>query len=225
MNMRRGYRWAAGAGALLAMLPAHAEWWDSSPQQRAGKWETSVGAYFTGSERAGGLNESSVDVDAGWGLNVSIGYHFTQHLALRFDGAWVRADYDALLDTEDNGLVEINHTLDMFNGQFNGVWNILEGPFTPYLQAGLGWTYLDSNVTDGPPTTGCWWDPWWGYICSNFYSTYSDTNFSWNVGAGLRYEFRRDMVLRGGWEHTSIDGGSGADPGFDAFRIELGWLF
>ena len=30
---------------------------------------------------------------------------------------------------------------------------------------------------------------------------------------------------RGGWERTHIDGGNGADPRFDAFRVELGWLF
>ena len=90
---------------------------------------------------------------------------------------------------------------------------------------GIGWTNIDSNVTDGPPVTGCWWDPWWGYICAPFYSTYNDTNFSWNVGAGLRFDFSRTMFVRGGYEMTTIDGNSSADPTFDAFRIELGWKF
>jgi opacity protein-like surface antigen len=208
----------------LTSLSAQAQWSNSS-SKRADKWETTIGAYFTGSESSDGLNESSLDIDSGFGLGFGIAYNFTQNLALRFDGSWSRADYDAALDTEDEGLVFINHTLSLFNGQFNGVWNVLDGNFTPYLQAGIGWTYVDSNVADGPPVTGCWWDPWWGYICNNFYSTYSETNFSWNVGAGLRYEFGNGMFARGGWEQTHIDGGSGADPSFDAFRIELGWLF
>lgn len=207
----------------LTSLSAQAQW-VSEPTQRAGKWETTFGLYLTGSESVGGTRESSVDIDSGWGAGFSVGYNFTQNLALRFDGAWSRADYDAVLDTEDNGLVEISHELSAFTGQFNGVWNILDGAFTPYLQAGIGWTYLDSNVRDGPPSTGCWWDPWWGYICSNFYSTYNETNFSWNVGAGLRYEFGRGMFVRGGWEQMTIDGGGGVDPGFDAFRFEFGWL-
>lgn len=208
----------------LVSLNAQAQWVSSSTP-RAGKWETTFGLYLTGSESSDGLNASSVDIDNGYGLALSAGYNFTQHLALRFDGAWFRADYDAVLDTEDEGLVEINHRLSAFNGQFNGVWNILDGAFTPYLQAGIGWTYIDSNVTDGPPSTGCWWDPWWGYICSGFYSTYNETNFSWSLGAGLRYEFGRGMFIRGGWEQTNIDGGQGTDPSFDAFRAELGWLF
>ncbi len=212
---------------LSLSIPAanSAEWWEPGSAKRAGKWETNIGLYISGSESEDGLNNSSIDVDTGYGFGFGIGYNFSDHLALRFDGSWVRPDYDAILDTEDEGLVEISHRLSMFNGQFNGVWNILDGPFTPYLQAGVGWTYIDSNVADGPPSTGCWWDPWWGYICAPFYSTYSDTNFSWNVGAGLRYELGRGMFVRGAWERTHIDGGSGVDPEFDAYRFELGWMF
>ena len=212
------------AALLLCSVSAQAQW-VSSKTQRAEKWETTIGFYGTGSESSDGSQGSSLDIDSGYGIGFSLGYNFTQHLALRFDGSWSRADYDAVLNTEDDGLVEINHELTAFNGQFNGVWNILEGNFTPYLQAGLGWTYIDSNVADGPPSTGCWWDPWWGYICAPFFSTYSDTNFSWNIGAGLRYEMGQGMFLRGGWEQTHIDGGSGADPTFDAIRLELGWFF
>lgn len=209
--------------ALVAMS-AQAQW-VSSATQRAQKWETTIGFYGTSSESSDGLNGSMLDVDSGYGIGFSIGYNMSQHLALRFDGSWSRADYDAVLDTEDSGLVEISHELSLFNGQFNAVYNFFEGSFTPYVQAGLGWSYIDSNVSDGAPTTGCWWDPWWGYICAPFYSTYSDTNFSWNVGAGLRYEIGRNMFVRGGWEQTHIDGGSGADPTFDAIRLELGWFF
>jgi opacity protein-like surface antigen len=130
-----------------------------------------------------------------------------------------------LLNTESEGLVDINHRLTAFTGQVNGVWNVFDAALTPYLQAGFGWTYIDSNVSDGSPVTGCWWDPWWGYICSNFYETYDETNFSWNAGAGLRYEFDSSMFIRGGWERLNIDGGDGVDPGFDAFRLEFGWMF
>jgi len=208
----------------LFCLTAQAQWY-SAPAEREGRWESTLGLYMTGPESASGINASSVDIDTGVGLGFSAAYNFTQNFALRFDGAWSRADYDAVLDTDAQGLVNINHRLSAFTGQVNGVWNVLDGAFTPYLQAGFGWTYLDSNVTDGPPATGCWWDPWWGYICSNFYSTYDETNFSWNAGAGLRYEFSRGMFVRGGWELINVDGGKGVDPSFDAFRLEVGWLF
>jgi len=213
---------------LLALfifpLAAHAQW-GNAYIDREGRWESTLGLYITAPENAGGINNSSVDIDTGFGLGFSAAYNFTQNLALRFDGAWSQADYDAVLDTESQGLVDINHQLSAFTGQVNGVWNLLDGAFTPYLQAGFGWTYIDSNVSDGPPATGCWWDPWWGYICSDFYSTYDETNFSWNVGAGLRYEFENRTFMRGGWERVNIEGGKGADPSFDGFRLEFGWMF
>lgn len=212
---------------LLAalLLPAVASAQMIGSSQRLGSWEGTVGIYTTASERTDGENQSSLDVDSGYGLAFSLGYNWTEHLALRFDASWSRPDYTAVFNTEEDGLVAIDHTMTLFTGHMNGVWNILEGPFTPYVQAGLGWTYVDSNVADGPPVTGCWWDPWWGYVCSNFFSTYSDSNFSWNVGVGLRFDFNRDMFIRGGYEMTTIDGNSSADPTFDAFRIELGWKF
>jgi len=214
---------AVVALALLS-LQTHAQW-ATDTVNRTGRWETTLGLYGTGEDGTTGPQKSSLDIFRGYGVGFSVGYNFTQNLAMRFDGTWSRADYDAVLNTEDEGIKIISHRLSNFTGQFNGVWNILDGPFTPYLQAGVGWTYLNSNVARGAPSTGCWWDPWWGYVCQNFYSTYRDTNFSFNVGAGLRYEFRRDMFVRGGWERVMIDGREGADPTLDNLRIEVGWLF
>jgi opacity protein-like surface antigen len=208
----------------LFSVAAHAQW-GNGYSDREGRWESTLGLYSTGPEDAAGTNGSSVDIDTGFGLGFSAAYNFTQHLAIRFDGAWSRADYDAVLNTESEGLVDINHRLTAFTGQVNGVWNVFDAALTPYLQAGFGWTYIDSNVSDGSPVTGCWWDPWWGYVCSNFYETYDETNFSWNAGVGLRYEFDSSMFIRGGWERLNIDGGDGVDPGFDAFRLEFGWMF
>jgi opacity protein-like surface antigen len=114
----------------------------------------------------------------------------------------------------------------VFNGAVNGTWNILKGNFTPYLQLGLGWTHVDSNVADGPPVTGCWWDPWWGYVCADFFSTYKDTRFSWNAGLGVRYDFQNRMFLKGSINRIFVDGAQdAADPEFDLWRVELGWRF
>jgi hypothetical protein len=48
------------------------------------------------------------------------------------------------------------------------------------------------NIHDGPADTGCWWDPWWGYMCASFYDTYSNTVTSVLHGVGIR----RDMSDR-----------------------------
>jgi hypothetical protein len=193
---------------------------------RAGKWEASLQLIGNLSESTGGEEGSSVDVDSDIGFGFSVGYNLSSRFAVNFDGSFIKPDYEAVLDTEDNGLVTINHNLSVFNGQLNGVWNIMEGPLTPYVQAGFGWTYIDSNVSNGPPTTGCWWDPWWGYICSNFYDSYDDTSFSYGGGVGVRYEFGYGSFVKGSYNRYIISAsGDGADPDFDIWKLEIGRMF
>lgn len=64
------------------------------------------------------------------------------------------AQHSLMLLTLDNGLMQINYRLTGLTGQFNDMCNMLDGAPTPYVQAGVDWTCLDSNVTDGPSSMG-----------------------------------------------------------------------
>jgi opacity protein-like surface antigen len=197
----------------------------ASESIRDGAWEATIQLVGTGSESSKGENGSSVDFDSAVGWGIGITYNFNRRLALGFDGAYVRPKYDAVIVSENEGPVTLSHKASVFTGALNGTWNLLESHFTPYLQLGVGWTHLDSNVADSPPVTGCWWDPLWGYICSNFYSTYKDTRFSWNAGLGLRYEFPNDMFVKASANRVFIDGdNNAADPDLDVWKLELGWM-
>ena len=52
----------------------------------------------------------------------------------------------AVYNTESDGLVEIDHNMTVFNGQLNGVWNIIDGPFTPYVEGGIGWIHTQGSM-------------------------------------------------------------------------------
>lgn len=215
--MRRP-RSARGPALLLLVLamPAFAD--------RAGRWELGLQGIASGSESVAGQNGSSVDLDADFGLGASLGYHFDERLSVRFGLSWLSPDYDAVFATEEEGLVEVSHEARIFTGQLDAVWHFLDGPFTPFVEGGIGWTYVDSNIADGDPVTGCWWDPWWGYICRSFYSTYADTQFSWGVGAGLRYDFSGGPYVRGSVRRTVLDSNTdGVEPELDAFVLEVGF--
>jgi opacity protein-like surface antigen len=193
---------------------------------RGGNWEGTLQVIGNRAKTINGENGSSLDVDSTVGFGFGFGYNFNSKFALNFDGSFIKPKYEAVFNTEDAGLVSLNHKMSIFNGQVNAVWNIMDGPFTPYLQAGIGWTRIDSNVADGPPTTGCWWDPWWGYTCRSFFSTYNETNFSYGFGAGLRYEFGGQVFVKGSVNRYEIDyGEDGADPRFDMWRLEIGRMF
>ena len=192
---------------------------------RGGNWESTIQVVGTSSESSSGENGSSLDIDSDVGIGFGLHYNFSDHLALGFDMFFAKPRYEATFNTEEDGLVSVRHDMSVYNGQLNGTWNMLDGPFTPYLQLGIGWTYLDSNVADGPPVNGCWWDPWWGYVCRSFYSTYSETDFSYGVGAGLRWEFTNSMFIKASYNRVEVNASGSADPTFDSAKLELGWMF
>ena len=156
-------------------------------QDRSNMWEFGVSLNDMSSVSLKGSNGSSIDIDGSTGFGLSLNYNFNNHFALGGEFTWNAPDYKALFIPTDPGQEpqRINYEMDMFGVNLKGVWNVIDGPITPYLELGLGWMDVDSNVVDQPPITGCWWDPWWGYICDTFYSTYGKTQESYNGAAGV----------------------------------------
>jgi opacity protein-like surface antigen len=201
-------------------------------QERGGKWQSTFNVFNQGSEDISSNSGTNLDFDDEWGWGFGFGYNFNNHLALGFDLNFVRPRYNATIVTDDDGDQEpdgttnISHKADMFTGQLNLTYNILNKAITPYIEGGLGWTYVDSNVADGPGGTVCWWDPWWGYICSSTYSTYDDTRFSYGGGVGMRWDINPGVFLTGSYNVLQLDTPSQADDGlFDSWRFQIGWMF
>lgn len=195
----------------------------------AGTWEWSVGAIYQDSKSMGSDAGSSLKVDSAVGLGFNVGYYMTDRFSLGFDFDFLRPDYKAIL--VDDSVVpaettEIRHEMSQFNGRFKAGFDLLDGPFRPFVEAGLGWSYLDSNVADGDPIVGCWWHPWWGYICEGFYRTYNDTVFTYGVGAGFKYRFVGDSFLKMSVNQWELDGiGAAGNESLTGARLEFGWKF
>jgi hypothetical protein len=141
----------------------------------------------------------------------------------------LRPDYTAVLVSDGVFPPEtsvIDHEFSQFNGRIKGVFNFSEGPLTPYVEGGFGWSYFDSNVADGPPQTGCWWHPYWGYICNNYYSTFTETSFSYGGAVGLRYQMPGGTFLKGSYNVWDLDSlGEASDSTISSFKVEFGWSF
>ena len=196
---------------------------------RAKSWEFSIGAIYQYGDSASGEEGSSLDVDDAWGLGFNLGYNFNDHFALSADFEFLRPDYLAVLvdENDPDNITTIDHELSQFNGRLKATFNLLEGPLVPYADLGFGWTYLDSNVADGPPIVGCWWHPWWGYICDGFYNTFSSTETSYGGALGLRYEMRGNSSLKLSYNLwvLDVDTDGRAEPELESIRLEWGWRF
>jgi opacity protein-like surface antigen len=193
---------------------------------RAGTWEAGFTVFDTSSERLEGSQGSGLSVRGETGFGFTGGYNFTDRFALHGEFSWWDPSYDATFIPEEGGAPEtISHTMDVTSLHAKGVYHFLTGDITPFVEFGIGWTDLDSNVIDGPPTTGCWWDPWWGYICRDFFSTYSETRTSYTTAVGMRWDMSPGMMVRASYGIYEIDTKRSEDAEMETIQVGFSWRF
>ncbi len=200
----------------------------AAQQSRDGKWEFGLNLNNFSGEFLSGANGSYIDTATTTAYGMSVGYNFSNRLALSGEIVWGTPNYRASLipDSGPGIPIEIDHEMDLFNYALKGTFNLLEGPITPFVEAGFGWTNMDSNVADSAPITGCWWDPFWGYVCDTFYSTYSKTQETYSAAAGIRWDMNNAMSLKGSYGMLEIQTDSATeDLGMEVWRLDVIWRF
>ncbi len=198
---------------------------DAREADRAQTWEFGIDVIAMSSENLSGTEGSALNVDSEIGWGFMAGYNFTNRFALAFDANWFRPDYSASRIIENTRAIDtIQAELDIVNFQLKGVFNVLDRALTPFVELGVGWTDVDSNIITGPPTTGCWWDPWWGYICDTFFTTYGDTRTSYMAAAGLRWDLPNGLSLKAAYARQEVDTSRATDDAsLDTWRVQLSW--
>ncbi len=76
------------------------------------------------------------------------------------------------------------------------------------------------------PSTGCYWDPWWGYVCYPYPPTYTATEFSYNAALGVCWDIRESFFLRAsiGKQWIDVDKAS-STPDITLGRLDIGFAF
>ncbi len=195
--------------------------------EREGRWEGSVILAYQNSVKKSNEGGSQIDVDSaiGWGLSAAWNWTGNWNLSYRFMS--IQPNYTALIVPEDPVEVPsiIEYKMSRSSHQFNVTYNFSRKAFTPFLVAGIGYSKLDSNVPNAPPSIGCWWDPWWGYICfADDWQTYKTSGFSYNLGAGLRWDINDSIFTKASYSREFIDVKNGSID-FDMAILELGLMF
>ena len=196
-------------------------------QDREGRWEFSLGTIYQLGTSIDSQGLSSLETDDDFGLAIGGAFNFSDRLATRFGLQWAGIGYDATAMDEDGLPVDISGKYDSFALSANLVYYLSDAQLSPYVGAGIGWTWIDTRVPNGPPYTWCWWDPWWGYVCSTNYPTETIDAFSYQALVGFRYTFNSDQsYLQLGYtsQWMDFDGASGT-PRFDVITLDFGWMF
>ena len=141
-----------------------------------------------------------------WEGGIGLGYHLNNYFALNAEFVMGSMGYQANFRES-----RLKGTMLQSTGKFNVDYNILAQPFTPFVSAGLGYHYQDTGVPSGPPDYYCWWDYFWGgWVCTGYTPTHTDTYFTLNAQAGLRWDVN-DFVFAKVWGGASwLNVGRGA---------------
>jgi len=213
---------AAGTLALaLCTTATHAQ------SDRTGTWDAGVQLLDLSSVFVEGQNGSSLSVDdeIGWGFTGA--YNFNERLALGLDLSWSSPSYVATLVPDGIGPDQtVRADLDVNVIHVKGIFYILENDLTPYVELGAGWTYVDSNIVEDVSFPVCWWDPWYGYICSSYYDTYTDTRTSYSYAFGVRWDIDANMMIKAAWGQMEIDTSQASeDIELDTIQFAFAWRF
>ena len=209
--------------ALAVAAPALAQ-----SSSRARKNEFYGGPVFTDGKDHSFGGGSSGRTDTGYGLTLGWGHNFNAKMLAGIEIEWSEQDYRATVQPGPGnplGASQINGTIESRTIRFLGTYHFSEQAFTPYVTGGLGWTWVDSNIPSGLPENVCWYYPWWGQYCSSYVPTHNTTKFSYNAGAGLRYDYGR-AIFRGQVHAQWVDfGGSYGSSYVTQYRIDFGTKF
>lgn len=198
-------------------------WSTSAHAERDPGWEYGADIIFQASQDIDFNGGSAASLDDDFGIALVITRRFSERLELMFGLDWNRIDYGVDIASATPGRLPFsaNGDLEAFTPRVGINFNFFEGDLTPYVSGSIGYSFIDTNIPDAPPQTGCWWDPWYGSICTTWQSTRSVDEFSYGVGAGLRWDLPT-WSLRFGYEKHWLDlGEATSTPDFDQLRLGL----
>jgi len=131
----------------------------------------------------------SFDDEFMWGFGV--GYNLNSHFTVRGEFTFGTPDYSIEFNAVSGRAEAFTHA-----GKFNLDYNIIRGPVTPFVSAGIGYFFIDSGIPSGPTDYWCWWDYWWGYVCAGDTPTHTSTWFSANAAAGIRWDVNESFFVK-----------------------------
>ena len=188
------------------------------------RWDLSIETRYTDSHTFDGENNTSLELDDDLGWGFGFGYNMNDQFRLGALMSWRSISYTATYFSSTDLIDPLYYGgwLDVGTFALTGQFNLLPKTFTPFINGGIGWTLIDTNIV-ADYYTGCWWDPWWGYVCNGYTSTYGTDTASFLVGVGARFEPSEAFFMQVGYERSWLDFDNNDGNGFNMFRVDVGF--
>jgi opacity protein-like surface antigen len=218
--------YAFGCGLLLgaSLLRAQAQIpWATEPFSRINKFEVyGLGEYLHQENTTFGdpyLGRVTMKMDDTGLGGVGVAYHFNDFFSIHADFMFG----DATLHTQGPDGTEVipPQTAFLQTGRLNLDYNMINRRLTPVLTAGIGYQYLEIDNSQPYAVSGPYG---WYYTFAGSY--YYETDFTWNVGAGFRWNITDQLFIKvmGGAQWLGYSGANNITTQIEGFFV-IGWTF
>jgi len=196
--------------------------YSSFSRNRAQSWEFFIPISYALGTSIDGQNGSGADIDDDLGMGFGFGYNVSDHF--RFGGLfnWNSRNYEAKTVGDDGSTRNYSDNLEVSTFLLNGTYYILPGRITPFVTGSIGYSFFDTNIPSGLPTSACYWDPWWGYSCYDYVPTKTQDGVSSGVSIGLRYDVNENFGLQLSYNRMWFDlDNISSTPEFDSVSLDF----
>jgi opacity protein-like surface antigen len=209
----------------IVTLAALCSAWTLAAQARDPGWEFGGELIYQDSSDFDADGGSSASLDSDIGIALTFGYRVSDRFEVNFGLDWNNIDYSAhLVNDVTPGLsLDVDGELEAFTPRIGAVFNFMDGPITPFVSGTIGYSFIDTNIPQGPPVSGCYWDPWYGYICGTWQDTRSTEEFMYGAGLGVRWDVNDAWSVKFSYDKRWIDSEASVD--LDQFKLGVTMMY
>ena len=213
---------------LLSSITTKAKlkaWNDNTIREKSA--EMGLGFRKLGKFTIEGKESGLLKGESSYGFLLEGGYNYTRHWYFGGFFSLNTSDYTAdIIDQETGDPKVIQSTLAFFDLQFVTRFNLFTTALTPFVEAGIGMTSIDTGVPSGEIYETCWIDPLFGeYVCGFTQPNKSITDFSTTLGLGVRYEVTNSAIVKLASNYRVINNTKTKDrPDFWDITFTIGML-
>jgi opacity protein-like surface antigen len=179
-------------------------WNDNTIREKGA--ELSMGFRKLGEYKFEGKQSGVLKGQSNYGFLLEGGYNYTRNWYFGGFFSLNSGDYKADIVADDGTPKVIHSSLSFFDLQFITRFNFFHTALTPYVEAGIGMTSIDTGVPSGDIIETCWWDPLFNqYVCGFTQPNKSVTDLSATLGFGVRYEVTNNGILKIGSNYRIIN--------------------
>jgi hypothetical protein len=183
----------------LAALPAFGQ------PIRGDSSEGGLQLFVVGSKNYSFEGGASARNDGGVGIGLFIARNLNDYFSIGLEGQVAQWDYRASVAPGAGNAgpgFDTTGSMETAAVRVNGTWNLLSRRWTPFLTAGAGAMFLDTNLDAAAPANACWIYPFYGQVCGAEVPRGTLTRFTYTAGLGLR----ADLVGKQGFIRAYFGG-------------------